>query len=202
MTSSTRLILAPNALPRLRELKASRDLVTDILQSPTDAPRPLESVKGVRLSGSQLADQAFLTALKVFTPDLKRLELSGWHDMEDIRRVVECAPRLTWLDTGKKLTGVPSVVNNTIEWANTLSGLVDLTTLHGLKFFYEVNQAATGHADRSKVRRNDEVASLLAWKCAKLRRLDHWEDNASKVIVLLREKEGVKWDVRRIKPTH
>ncbi|KAF8917912.1 hypothetical protein CPB85DRAFT_1214527 [Mucidula mucida] len=199
MTSSTRLTLGSNALPRLRELKANKDIIADILQSPTDEPRPLEILKGIRLSGSQAGDQAFMTSLKLFAPDVKRIELSGWHDMEDIRRLVEAAPRLVWLDTGKKLTGAPGIVNNTVEWASLLSGVPDLATFHGVKFFYEASQTATGQADRSRNRRNEEVASLLAWKCAKLRRLDHWEDGSSKVIILAREKDGVRWDVRRVK---
>lgn len=202
MTTSTRLALAPNALPRLRELKATKEIVTDILQSPTDEPRPLAVLKGIRLSGSLIGDQAFFTSLKLFAPDVKRLELKGWHEIEDIRRVAEATPRLVWLDTGKKLTGAPGIINNTVEWANTLSGLPELTTFHGVKFFHEAPQTATDHADRSKIRRNEEVSSLLAWKCTKLRRLDHWEDNSSKVIILLREKDGVKWDVRRVKCVH
>jgi len=50
------------------------------------------------------------------------------------------------------------------------------------------------------VKKNEETASLLAWKCPKLRRLEHWEDGGSKVIVLLREDGKVKYQVRRIKP--
>lgn len=52
-------------------------------------------------------------------------------------------------------------------------------------------------SDRSKVRKNDETASMLAWKCPKLRRLDHWDDG--KVIVLLRDGDKVKYEVRRVK---
>ncbi|KIY74110.1 hypothetical protein CYLTODRAFT_364451 [Cylindrobasidium torrendii FP15055 ss-10] len=209
MSSSTRLNLAENTLPRLREIQAPRDVVTDILTAATDAPRPLETIKGIRLSGSLAIDQAFLTALKLFGTGVKRMEMNGWHDMEDIRRIVDAAPRVSWFDAGKKLTGGPAAIqttaNNPVEWANVLSALPDLATFHGVKFFYEASQnvsaqATAGQADRSKVRRNDEVASLLAWKCTKLRRVDHWEDNASKVIVLLREKDGgVKWEARRVK---
>jgi len=60
--------------------------------------------------------------------------------------------------------------------------------------------------DRSRIRKNDEVAGVFAWKCPKLRRLDYWEEGAGKVIVLIKdgqeravggEKEGVRWEVRR-----
>lgn len=72
-----------------------------------------------------------------------------------------------------------------------------MATLHGIRFFYEVPLGPLCVSDRSKVRKNDETASMLAWKCPKLRRLDHWDDG--KVIVLLRDGDKVKYEVRRVK---
>lgn len=148
--------------------------------------------------------------------------------MDDIRRLVECAPGLTWLDVGKKRnaprdtpkdkTGT-AVATNTMEWATLLSELPDLAAFHGVRFFYEVSPQAAlpsvtatstniSMTDRSRIRKNDEVASVLVWKCPKLRRLDYWEEGAGKVIVLVKdgqervagaEKEGVRWEVRRVK---
>lgn len=144
--------------------------------------------------------------------------------MEDIRRLIKSVPGLTWLDVGKKANGTQprdrginaAVVTNTMEWATLLSELPDLTAFHGVKFFYEVSAQATlpsvansttnmSITDRSRIRKNDEVAGVLAWKCTKLRRLDYWEDGAGKIIVLIKdlqerlgEREKMRWEVRRV----
>ncbi|KAK0199451.1 hypothetical protein DFS33DRAFT_1491556 [Desarmillaria ectypa] len=193
----TPITLYPNSLPRLRELTAHKDVTTTILSCPSEEPRPLETIKGVRLSGPC---DAFLSSLKLFGGSIKRVELGGWNDMDDIRRLVESTPMLSWLDTGKKLSGRQNLAG-LVEWANLLTVLPELVAFHGVKFFYETSAivSATSMADRSRFRKNDEVASLLAWKCAKLRRVDHWEDGSGKVVVLVREKDGVKWEVRRVR---
>jgi len=67
------------------------------------------------------------------------------------------------------------------------------------------------------MRKNDEIAGVLAWKCKKLRRLDHWDESGGKIIVLVRDHEHgeevgsidkerltstatkVRWEVRRLK---
>ncbi|OJT08254.1 hypothetical protein TRAPUB_793 [Trametes pubescens] len=208
----------PNGcLPRLRELKASRDLASALLACPTgtEEARPLETLKGVRLSGS-LRDRLFSEYLgKYGAQTVRRLELAGWNDMEDVKRLAECVPRLNWLDLGKK-EGVASgaagpaskaaqpanVSSHFTEWANVLANFSELTTFHGVRFFYEVatsDGAVLSLSDRSRVRKNDEVAAVLAWKCPKLRRVDHWEDGAGKVLVLVRDAEKVRYEVRRIK---
>ncbi|KAJ6497435.1 hypothetical protein C8R45DRAFT_865233 [Mycena sanguinolenta] len=214
--SSLRLTLPPNTLPHLRELHCNRDIATAILSCPSDTPRPLETLKGVRLAGppapcsepaANSADQLFLASLRRYGTDVRRIELAGWTDMEDIRRLAESAPGLVWLDVGKKGASRGPPVSNAAEWAQLLAGLPELTTFHGVRFFYEVAATATGAianltmADRSRVRKNDEVAGVLAWKCVKLRRVDHWEEGGGKVIVLLRdgERREVRWEVRRVK---
>jgi hypothetical protein len=72
-----------------------------------------------------------------------------------------------------------------------------------VRFFYEVSttdpSVPLGVSDRSRVRKNDEIASVLAWKCPKLRRLDHWEEGSGKVVVLLRDGEKDRYEVRRVK---
>lgn len=92
------------------------------------------------------------------------------------------------------------------EWAAILAQLPQLTTFHGVRFFYEVAQGSGATAsvpltlsERSRMRRNDEIASLLAWKCTKLRRLDHWEEGSGRVVVLLRDGDKVRYEVRRVK---
>lgn len=196
-----------------------------ILECPCISRRPLETLKGFRLSGtlgiSKVPDIAFLCNLKRYGRSIKRIELKGWNELEDVRHLIESTPALTWLDVGKKGSSQPTrdksmtIATNHVEWATLLSELPDLTAFHGVKFFYEVSVQATvpvatamstlSMTDRSRVRKNDEVAGLLAWKCGKLRRVDHWEECAGKVIVLVRDGERVndraqvRWEVRRVK---
>ena len=85
-----------------------------------------------------------------------------------------------------------------------LTQLPDLVAFHGVRFFYEVSEGCQGNpsislSDRSRVRKNDEVASVLTWKCPKLRRVDHWDENSAKIIVLLKEGDKIRWEVRRVK---
>ncbi|KAI0366074.1 hypothetical protein BV20DRAFT_952981, partial [Pilatotrama ljubarskyi] len=190
--------------PRLKELKASRDFANALLACPTDRPdrRPLETLTGVRLSGSA-RDRVFLENLRLHCArTLRHLELSGWQEMEDSRKLAQSVARLASLDLGKKAPGKLAAANT--EWREVLEQFTELTTFHGIRFFYEFASTDSGAAlslsDRSRrVRKNDEVASVLAWKCPKLRRLDHWEEGANKVIVLVRDAEGVRYKVRRMK---
>ncbi|KAG6860549.1 hypothetical protein C0995_009943 [Termitomyces sp. Mi166 len=229
LSSAPGLVLPPNSLPRLRELHSNKEVATAILSCPCDQPRPLETLKGFRLSGihgGRDPDLVFLASLKRRGTHVRRIELSGYTEMDDLRRLVECAPGLTWLDVGRKggahatarerenirtSTGVMTATN-TLEWATLLSDLPDLMTFHGVRLFFEASGTASlpgvtatstqiSLADRSRIRKNDEVAGLLAWKCPKLRRVDHWEEGSGKVVVLVKdhEKEKVRWEVRRVK---
>lgn len=159
---------------------------------------------------------------------MKRVELAGWHDLDDIKRLVECVPRLTWLDVNKhkcthngpqqvsqphtaRRNEVPlGVATNVTEWATVLTPLTELTTFIGVKFFYEVSTLtlvtlatsspmSLSSSELSRVRKNDQVARVLGNKCTKLRRLDHWEDAGGRVIVLSRDGNEVKWEVKRLK---
>ena len=84
-----------------------------------------------------------------------------------------------------------------------LSPLTELTTFHGVRLFYEVSStdqtSALSLSERSRLRKNEEIASTLVWKCAKLRRVDHWEEGSGKVVILVREGEKAKYEVRRVK---
>ncbi|KAG6829116.1 hypothetical protein H0H87_012610 [Tephrocybe sp. NHM501043] len=222
-TGNIAFALIPGSLPRLRELHSSKEIATAVLSCPCESPRPLETIKGVHLSGRE-PDFAFLAILKQRGAHVRRIELSGWNEMDDLRRLIECAPRLSWLDVGRKNgaprerdispkanAGTSMTATNTLEWATLLSDLPELTTFHGVHFFFEVSSAASlpgvtatsthslSMTDRSRIRKNDEVAALLAWKCMKLRRVDHWDDGASRVIVLIKDSEKVRWEVRRVK---
>ena len=90
-----------------------------------------------------------------------------------------------------------------VEWATLLSPLSELATFHGVRFFYEVSSTDPSGpittSERSRLRKNEEIASMLAWKCPKLRRLDHWEEASMRVIVLIRDGEKVRYEVRRTK---
>jgi hypothetical protein len=280
--------LVDGSLPALRELSASAEFVGTLLSCPcaasgststssaTFSSRPLEAIRGPVLTtsiaasahtpyASIKASTYFLTSLKAYGGSVKRIELSGWGDVDDIRRLAECSsPSLSWLDVGKRLTGhnhfhsadstgpggASAVVHdvstrgefgrelkkkqsapmvNVVEWATLLSTFPSLTTFHGVRFFYEVSEkvisssgtgggigvasSTTSHggeaagtistlssagiaggiitmADRSRIRKNDEVASMLAWKCKHLRRVDHWEGGGGKVVCIVREGHG------------
>lgn len=263
-----------------------------ILRTNCDVPRPLEVIKGFKLAGaSSFAPNSaekgsvgtgagsgqsnvnfeFYQNLKRAGGTVKRIEMEGWGDLDDIKMLALCVPKLTWLDVGRRLRPVNSggsatnantgsfstsagggggraqaqaPATNMVEWAEALSGFEELTTFHGVKFFYEISPNALPNGgllptndtstpsnlppilhtnnphltismtDRSRIKKNDEIASVLAWKCPKLKRVDHWENagvSGGKVIVLFRDSdlrpgagEGnsnkVRWDVRRIKP--
>ena len=232
---SPQLILPNNSLPKLRELRANNSITTSIMLCPTTqtGPRPLETLKGIRLTG-EAYDQLLLNSLKVGGNTVKRIEMVGWSDIEDVKKLAECVPKVTWLDLGKKLgvgrggssRDIPptaasshkstnnSINTNVVDWANALSVLPDLTTFHGVKFFYEVSPlalaalatsfspASSGHlpaSELSRVRKNENIASVLASKCTKLRRVDCWDDAAGKAVVFIREGGEVKLEVRRVK---
>jgi hypothetical protein len=64
--------------------------------------RPLESLKGFKLGGGR--DTALLQSLKGY-PNLKRVDLLAFNDIEDVRKLAEFAPNVTWLDVGKRSCG-------------------------------------------------------------------------------------------------
>ena len=303
-TLTSPLQLSPGSLPRLREVKASREIINAILECPlpdssSSSPlaRPLDSVKGFKLSGNgyntqqqsssrSIPDTIFLSNLKKIAHTIRRIEMVGWHDMEDVKKLTACIPNVQHLDLGRRLGGTTgnsrhvsnpekgvaaAPVTNMVEWAELLATLPDLMSIHGVKFFYEVSSIASttstaspasnnittysngqtpssilgsnfdrdtipifqpfhaskqGHPqsqmllskmERSRMRKNDEIAGVLAWKCKKLRRLDHWDESGDgKIIVLLRDHEHggeevglddkerltstkVRWEVRRLK---
>lgn len=94
-----RLSLPPNSLPNLRELKCNRDAAQNILSCPADQTRPLETLKGIYLGG-QASDATLLESLRKHP--IKRLELTGFGEFEELRRLIDCAPKLAWLDVGKR----------------------------------------------------------------------------------------------------
>jgi len=82
-----------------------------------DNPRPLETIKGVKLSGLEW-DRTFFQNLKKAGDRISRVELSGWNELEDIRRLAECVQKLTWLDMGKRGGGnthKTTFVNNVVR---------------------------------------------------------------------------------------
>jgi len=134
---------------------------------------------------------------------------------------------------GRRVSGGSSGPSaNITEWIDLLSTLPDLSILHGIKFFYEVlispAESPRSHdlvgsmntpksqfvvsqpmqmsmMERSRMRKNDEVAGVLAWKCRKLQWVDHWEAGSGKMIHLVRDhcgeegKDKVRWEVKRLK---
>jgi hypothetical protein len=94
-------LLPNNTLPRLKELQSSREFANAILSSNSDVPRPLETLKGIKLSGSEW-DRTFFTNLAHAGSKVSRIELAGWNEMEDLRKLLECVPKLSWLDVGNR----------------------------------------------------------------------------------------------------
>ena len=241
-------------------------------------------------SSRSISDTVFLSNLKRIAHTIRRIEMVGWHDMEDVKKLTACIPNVHHLDLGRRLGGATAnprhvssnsekgvaaaPATNMVEWAELLATLPDLMSMHGVKFFYEVSSVTStttstafnnynttysngqqtptsvsgsnfnrdtipifqpshiskqqGHPqnqmmslskmERSRMRKNDEIAGVLAWKCKKLRRLDHWDESGGKIIVLLRDHEHgeevglndkdrltfstatkVRWEVRRLK---
>ncbi|KIY44226.1 hypothetical protein FISHEDRAFT_21472, partial [Fistulina hepatica ATCC 64428] len=98
------LTLLPNTLPHLRELQAHRNFVSMLLECPCDIPRPLEVLKGLRLTSvpddNTKVDGRLLANLRLHGQSVRRIELMGWTEMEDLRRLAESVPGLAWLDVG------------------------------------------------------------------------------------------------------
>ena len=68
----------------------------------------------------------------------------------------------------------------------------------GVKFFHQIPDIPVGdisESDRTKCVDNNRVASTLAQKCPELRRLQHWDDGGTKVIVLVRGDPECKYKV-------
>ena len=103
------LDLPQGTLPNLKELACAREIAVAILSCPLDGNsiRPLEVMKGFKLGGGR--DDALLSCLKGY-PGLKRIELQAFNEVEDVRKLAEVAPKVTWLDVGKK-TPRPAKVN-------------------------------------------------------------------------------------------
>jgi hypothetical protein len=232
-------VLPNGSLPKLKELRANNSIMTSIVSCPSGlaGPRPLETIKGIRLTGGTW-DQPLLKGLRMGGGTVRRIELVGWSDIEDVKKLADVVPKVSWLDLGNKLgvsadgssrEAIPPTSNsvkathntintNVVEWANVLSTLPDLTTFHGVKFFYEVSPVAlatlasfsththssapSSHlqaSELSRVRKNENIASVLASKCPKLRRVDCWDDTAGKAVVFVREGGEVRLEVRRVK---
>ncbi|KZP05079.1 hypothetical protein FIBSPDRAFT_1054303 [Athelia psychrophila] len=180
------LVLPPDALPKLKELRANNALAAAVLSCPSSTPRPLETLRGVRLSGGAW-DAALLASLRVSGASVRRVELAGWNEVEDVKRLAECVPGVSWLDVGKSLKAgraAGSATNSTSthktrdsgggpvnvgEWAGVLGAMPELTTFHGVKFFYEVSALAMSYStanlpasEMSRVRKNESIAGVLA----------------------------------------
>jgi len=196
-------LIVPNAgaLPALKELRCTKDQAAAILNAPSDEPRPLETLRGPYLTGRG-GDDALLRALDRCSKTIRRIELRGISGTKALKALAAAAPRLNWLDVaeGRPLDNTTSNIVSAAAWADVLALFPGLTTFHGACFFNEVAFVGGGVpvlADKHTARKNDETATLLASKCPKLRRLDHWARGMNRVVVLTREDEKVKWVVMR-----
>jgi hypothetical protein len=116
------IVLPPGALPRLRELRSGRDFAAALLHCPVDGARPLEILKGVKLSGTGWDDR-FLAGLRRVSTTVKRIELAGWNEVEDIKRLVVCAPKLAWLDVGKRANANATTSSGPSNLVSAMSSL-------------------------------------------------------------------------------
>lgn len=114
-------LLSHNTLPRLKELKSSREFANAILSCSSDAPRPLETLKGIKLSGAEW-DRTFFANLARAGGKVSRVELAGWNEMEDLRRLLECIPKLSWLDVGNRGSSGP-ILNKATNVYNAVSAI-------------------------------------------------------------------------------
>jgi len=112
-------LLPHNTLPRLKELRSNREFANAILSCNSDVPRPLETLKGVKLSGFEW-DRTFFANLARAGGKISRVELAGWNEMEDLRKLLECVPKLTWLDVGNRGSSGP-ILNKATNVYNAVS---------------------------------------------------------------------------------
>lgn len=110
--STAALVLPQNTLPHLKELNADRDFVNAILSCDPEASRPLRTLKGIDLKGSE-SDQAFFENLARIGGKITRVDLAGWGEMKDLRNFLQYVPNLTWLDVGHD--GLGHIPNKAIK---------------------------------------------------------------------------------------
>ena len=122
-TTTLAMLLPYNTLPRLKELKSNREFANAILSCKSDTPRPLETLKGIKLSGFEW-DRTFFANLARAGGKISRVELAGWNEMEDLRKLLECVPKLSWLDVGNRGSSGP-ILNKATNAYNAVSILVN-----------------------------------------------------------------------------
>ena len=110
--STAALVLPRNTLPHLKELNADRDFVNAILSCDPEASRPLQTLKGIDLKGSE-SDQAFFENLARIGGKITRVDLAGWGEMKDLRNFLQYVPNLNWLDVGHD--GLGHIPNKAIK---------------------------------------------------------------------------------------
>ena len=66
----------------------------------------------VAVSSRSISDATFLSNLRQCGSGI---ELAGWHDMEDIRKLAVCVPNLQYLDVRRKLGGAAAAAQRVHE---------------------------------------------------------------------------------------
>ena len=110
--STAALVLPQNTLPHLKELNADRDFVNAVLSCDPKASRPLRTLKGIDLKGSE-SDRAFFENLARIGRKITRVDLAGWGEMKDLQNFLQHVPNLTWLDV--RHDGLGHIPNRAIE---------------------------------------------------------------------------------------
>ncbi|KAL4267534.1 F-box domain-containing protein [Pleurotus pulmonarius] len=169
-------LLDDHTLPSLRHIygRDSRNGVENILNTSLHQRRPIESLGQLRLSPMLFA------ALSNIQPhSLRKVDISHFPTIEDIVRLADMFPAITWLrvpaiDYRNEFSAVTTRTILTAEWPDALSRFQDLEVFHGVSFFLEPTQCEE----------NLHRAEYLHSICPRLREVDHWDNESSAILEL------------------
>ncbi|KAF9488957.1 hypothetical protein BDN71DRAFT_372993 [Pleurotus eryngii] len=170
-------LLDDYTLPNLHHIygRDTRNGVENILNTPHHQKRPIESLGQLRLSPILFA------ALSNIQPhSLRKVDISHFPTIEDIGRLADMFPGITWLrvpaiDYRNDFSSVTTQNILTAEWPDILSRFQNLEVFHGVSFFLEPTQCEE----------NLHRAEYLHSICPRLREVDHWDNECSAILELL-----------------
>ncbi|KAG9225623.1 hypothetical protein CCMSSC00406_0003126 [Pleurotus cornucopiae] len=169
-------LLDDYTLPNLRHIygRDTRNGVENILNTPYHQKRPIESLGQLRLS-----PMLFVALSNIQPHTLRKVDISHFPTIEDIGRLADMFPGITWLrvpaiDYRNDFSVVTTRVILTAEWPDVLSRFQNLEVFHGVSFFLEPTQCEE----------NLHRAEYLHSICPRLREVDHWDTESSAILEL------------------